>query len=139
MFFSTENSSGSTKKTKVLCFPICRFQTVPNKQVLKNQTFSFIENVLSWQLGNLWWSCKNPLFYKIFHWNHSRPLNNGTTLYWNISEPFSWNFFNRVGDWIEFPTFQSGSTLIPSMTELLSEISIVVGHECFNYCASLKG
>ena len=29
--------------------------------------------------------------------------------------------------------------LIPSMTELLSEISIVVGHECFNYYASLKG
>ena len=29
--------------------------------------------------------------------------------------------------------------LIPSVTELLSGISREVGHECFNYYASLKG
>ena len=39
MVFSTENGSGSTRKSRVLCFHICRLQTVPNKQVLKNQTF----------------------------------------------------------------------------------------------------
>ena len=37
--FSTENGSGSTRKTKVLCFHIRRSETVPNKQVLKNRSF----------------------------------------------------------------------------------------------------
>ena len=39
MVFSTEDGSGSTRKTKVLCFHICILQTVSIKQVLKNQTF----------------------------------------------------------------------------------------------------
>ena len=39
MVFSTENGSDSTRKTKVVCFHICRLQTVTNKQVLKNGTF----------------------------------------------------------------------------------------------------
>ena len=87
----------------VLCFHICRLWTVLNKQVLKNQTFFLPWNVLLWQLGNLWGSCRNPLFYNIFHWNHFRPLNN-TTFFWNISESYNWNFLNRIGDWTDFLT-----------------------------------
>ena len=44
MFFSAEDGSGSTRKTKILCLHICILQTVSNKQVLKNQTF-----FLPWQ------------------------------------------------------------------------------------------
>ena len=79
-FFSTENGCGSTK----FCFHTCRLQMTPNNQVLKNQTF-----FLLWQIGNLWWNCRNPLFYNIFHWNHSRCLNNNTILCWNIFEPLT--------------------------------------------------
>ena len=37
--FSIEDGSGSTRKTKVLCFHIFILQTVSNKQVLKSRTF----------------------------------------------------------------------------------------------------
>ena len=39
MVFSTEDGSGSTRKTKVLGFHIYILQTVSNQQVLKNRTF----------------------------------------------------------------------------------------------------
>ena len=61
MFFSTENGSGSTSKTKVLCFHIYRLQTAPNKQVLKNWTF-----FLPWQLAIFDEAVELPFFTNFF-------------------------------------------------------------------------
>ena len=102
MAFSIENDSGSTK---FYVFTIVDYKLFQINKFWKIRLFSFHNEVLLWQLGNLWWwSCRNRLFYNIFHWKHSRPLNHSTTLCWNISEPFDWSSINRIGDWIEFLT-----------------------------------